>query len=324
MTGPMIVAELSANVTTSLSIALQTVEAAAHAGADAIKLQTWTPGTMVLDRSYVIDSGAWKGRVLANLYDEAHTPWEWHKPIFDRARELGMQAWSTPFDRNALAFLETLDCPRYKIASFEILDLDLIQACAATGKPIIISTGMAELSEIIAAGRAAEPSKVTLLKCTSAYPARPSEANLATMAALRAFGAVGLSDHTMGSAVAVAATVLGATMIEKHFILDRRMGGPDSHFSAEPRDFAELVLACRTAAAAIGHLHFGPTPGESTELRRGLYWAKDLPADHVVDRTDMVTARPATPASPADAHLIIGRKLAFAVRRGQPITPEGL
>jgi pseudaminic acid synthase len=319
MNRPTIVAELSANVTTSLSIALQTVEAAAHAGADAIKLQTWTPGTMVLDRSYVIKSGAWKGRSLANLYEEAWTPWDWHRPIFERARDLGMEAWSTPFDTNAVGFLEALDCPRYKIASFEILDLDLIRACAATGKPIIISTGMAQLSEIVAAGRAAEPSKVTLLKCTSAYPASPSEANLATMAGLKAFGAVGLSDHTIGSAVAVAATILGATVIEKHFILDRRMGGPDAHFSANPQEFADLVKNCRDASAAIGKLHFGPTEGESTELRRGLYWAKDLPADHVVQATDMVTARPATPASPADKHLIIGRKLAAAVRRGDPL-----
>lgn len=325
---PTIVAELSANIAGGgLQRALETVDAAAKAGADAIKLQTWTPGSMVLDQTYRIQKGAWAGRKLAELYREAQTPWEWHRPLFDRAREHGMQAWSTPFDISALKFLESLDCPRYKIASFEILDLDLIRACAATGKPIIISTGMAGLEEIADARYAAGITRrVTLLQCTSAYPADASEANLLAMTDMRRYlnADVGLSDHTMGNGVACAATTLGATMIEKHFTLSRLDGGPDAHFSLEPPEFARLVKDCRDAKAALGDVRYGPTAGESTELRRGIYWAQDLPADHIVDASNMVTARPSTATTPAQARALIGCKLKIAVRRGEPVNPEAL
>lgn len=336
---PTIVAELSANIAGGgLQRALETVEAAAKAGADAIKLQTWTPGSMVLDQNYRIQKGAWAGRKLADLYREAQTPWEWHRPIFDRAKALGMEAWSTPFDIGALKFLESLDCPRYKIASFEILDLDLIRACSTTMKPLIISTGMASLGEIInsviaaRAPRLAHPDArpigsprvtgITLLQCTSAYPADPSEANLRTMVDLKSemLCDVGLSDHTMGNGVACAATVLGATMIEKHFTLSRLDGGPDAHFSLEPPEFARLVKDVRDAKASIGVVKYGPTAGESTELRRGIYWARDLPAGHIVERDDMVTARPSTFTTPAQANVLIGHALQHPVRRGDPVT----
>ena len=333
---PIIVAELSANIAGGgLQRALATVEAAAKAGADAIKLQTWTPGSMVLDQNYRIQKGAWAGRKLADLYREAQTPWEWHRPIFYRARELRMEAWSTPFDISALKFLESINCPRYKIASFEILDLDLIQACAATGKPIIISTGMATLDEIQAAvreirvrlpfNRYGDPD-ITLLQCTSAYPADASEANILAMTDMRRYlnTKVGLSDHTMGNGVACAATTLGAVMIEKHFTLSRLDGGPDAHFSLEPPEFARLVKDVRDAKAALGDVRYGPTAGESTELRRGIYWAQDLPVDHTVQSLDMVTARPSTATTPAQARALIGCKLKIAVRRGEPVNPEAL
>lgn len=340
MTTPIIVAELSANIAgdgphASLQRALKTVEAAAAAGADAIKLQTWTPGTMVLDQFYRIQNGAWAGRFLSELYREAHTPWEWHRPIFNRARELGMEAWSTPFDIGALQFLESLDCPRYKIASFEILDLDLIRACAATGKPIIISTGMATLDEIYAAvreirarlpfNRYGDPD-ITLLQCTSAYPADAKEANILAMTDMRRYlnVKVGLSDHTMGNGVACAAATLGAVMIEKHFTLSRQDGGPDAHFSLNPEEFARLVRDVRDAKAALGDVRYGPTAGESTELRRGIYWAQDLPADHIVDASNMITARPSTKTTPAQARALIGCKLKIAVRRGDPVNQEAL
>lgn len=331
MNVPIIVAELSANIAGGgLQRALETVDAAAKAGADAIKLQTWTPGSMVLDQTYRIQNGAWAGRNLAELYREAQTPWEWHRPIFDRARALGMQAWSTPFDIGALKFLESLDCPRYKIASFEILDLDLIRACAATGKPIIISTGMATRPEIERAIWATTgigwSQDITVLQCTSAYPADASEAHLLNLHDMRWFMKVkvGLSDHTMGNAVACAATTLGAVMIEKHFTLSRLDGGPDAHFSLEPPEFARLVKDVRDAKAAMGDVRYGPTAGESTELRRGIYWARDLPADHTVEHLDMVTARPSTATSPAQAKALIGCKLKIAVRRGEPVNPEAL
>lgn len=318
---PLIVAELSANAAVgNLDTALRTVEAAKKSGADAIKLQTWTPGTMAIDPNYRIQHGAWKGKQLASLYQEAHTPWEWHKPIFERARELGMSAFSTPFDKRAVDFLQVLDCPRYKVASFEITDLPLIRYIASTGKPIIISTGMAtakEITKAVAAARFRQELDVTLLKCTSAYPAPPEEANLQTMPQMAWFlkTAFGLSDHTMTDGAGCVAAHMGATLIEKHFTLSRLNGGPDANFSLEPPAFARFVANVRAAAVAAGRIAYGPTESESTELRRGAYWAIDLPAGHVVTEHDLLTARPETALSIWEFETcVIGREITVPVK----------
>jgi len=268
---PFIVAELSCNHQGSLDRALALVDAVVDAGADAIKLQTWTPGSMVQDHTYVMRTGPWRGRNLANLYHEAHTPWEWHPVIFDYAQKQGIEAFSTPFDVGALEFLESLNCPRYKVASFSLINLPLIRAIAETRTPIILSTGMATEEEINAAIDASGYNDLTLLKCTSAYPADASDANLATMQDMAAFyGNSGLSDHTPGIGVAVAAAALGATVIEKHLTLLRADGGPDAAFSMEPDEFKQMVTACRQAAAAIGTVRYGPTEAElpMLEVRR--------------------------------------------------------
>ena len=322
---PVIVAELSANAASDLQTSMGMVEAAARAGADAIKLQTWTPGTMCLDPAYTIKAGPWKGKPLAQLYQDAHTPWEWHKPLFERARELGMLAWSTPFDLRAVDFLSLLDVPCWKIASFEILDKRLIQYCASTRKPMILSTGMADRSEIQDAVdwiRDINPTaEITLLQCTSAYPAMVTSANLHTMVHMqRVFNCrVGISDHTMGPGPAVAAVVLGATMVEKHFTSSRTIPSPDRDFSLEPQEFRLMATACREAYDALGSVRYGLKEGENRELRRGLYWARDLHAGHVLTYDDMVTARPATFTRPAYAQSLIGTKLATAVQRGSQV-----
>ena len=331
MSAPTIVAELSANLATGdLRRALETIDAAAAAGADAIKLQTWTPGTMCIDPDYEVKTGAWKGRKLAELYREAETPWEWHPALASRALVRGMEWWSTPFDKQAVNFLQTIDCPRYKIASFEILDLDLIRWCASTRKPLIISTGMATIDEIKAAVQATNfQCDLTLLVCTSSYPAPAAEANLQKIRAMTFANAlqegrhhpirIGLSDHTMGLAVPVAATALGACMIEKHFTLSRADGGPDAGFSLEPQEFNAMAQACRDAAAACAEPPtFGPKPSESLELRRGVYWAADLMPGHRVTEHDIVTARPATDVTPEEAKEGIGMRLSVARRRGEP------
>jgi len=318
---PMIVAELSANAAVGgLNLALQTIGAAKKAGADAIKLQTWTPGTMTADPAYRIQHGAWKGKELARLYQEAHTPWEWHKPLFERARELGMLAFSTPFDKRAVDFLQTLDCSHYKVASFEITDLPLIRYIAQTRKPMIISTGMATSTEIqkaVAAARHSVELDVTLLKCTSAYPAPPEEANLNTMTQQAWYlkTAFGLSDHTLTDGAACVAAHMGATVIEKHFTLSRLNGGPDANFSLEPPAFARFVANVRAAAVAGGRISYGPSESESTELRRGAYWAQDLPAGHTVTADDLMTARPETALSidEFERH-VIGKELLVAVK----------
>lgn len=269
MSKPFIIAELSANHLGDYQRAVRLVEAAAEAGADAVKLQTFTPEQMV-HAGVVIKSGPWAGREALSLYREAHTPREWHRPLFDLARSLGIEAFSSVFHPDDVEFLESLGCPRYKIASFELTDLDLIRCAAHTGKPIIISTGMATEEEILRAAVAADASThLTLLKCTSAYPAPESEINLAAMQRLTSFPrcrAFGLSDHTLGIGVAVAAAALGATVIEKHLTLSRADGGPDAAFSMEPAEFAQLVTECRRAEQAVGHVRYGPTAGEAAHL----------------------------------------------------------
>ena len=331
MTKPFIVAELGASHNGSLERALQLVDAAADAGANGLKLQTWTTDAMVGDPDFELTDGPWAGRNLRDLYREAQTPWIWHKPIFDRASARGLIPFSTPFDLEALAFLERdLDCPIYKIASFELVDVHLIKAVAQTGKPMILSTGMATFEEITRAWQTAYTHgcrDITLLKCTSAYPTISTSVNLAAMQRLnQAFGSettsVGISDHTLGSAVAVAATALGATVIEKHLTLSRSDGGPDASFSMEPAEFAQMVKDCRTAAEAIGEPVFGPVPGESTALRRSLWLVKELRKGEALTTAHVRTARPAL-GMPCNRLMdAIGRRANSQYRGGQPLKME--
>lgn len=262
-----IVAEISANHLGSLERALLLVDAAAKAGADAVKLQTFTPEQMA-PLNFLIEDGPWAGRHALELYREAHTPRDWHGPIFRLARELGIVVFSSVFHRDDVDFLETLDCPVYKISSFELTDHALIAYAAATGKPLVLSTGMATLAEIAEAMRAAAAcTQLTLLKCTSAYPASSADANLLTGPTWQALGVTwGLSDHTEGIGVAIAAAVLGASMIEKHLTLARADGGPDASFSMEPAEFAQMVQECRRAKQALGEVRYGPTEAERAYL----------------------------------------------------------
>lgn len=269
---PFVIAEMSGNHNQSLERALRIVEEAAKAGAHALKLQTYTADTMTLDLAvrefYISDPASlWYGKSLYQLYQEAHTPWEWHEPIFTRARELGLIAFSTPFDESAVDFLEELDVPAYKIASFENIDLPLIRKVATTGKPMIISTGMAttaELEETVHAAREAGCRDLILLKCTSAYPANPEDSNLLTLPHMRErFGCeVGLSDHTQGIGAAVVAVALGATVIEKHFTISRSDGGVDSAFSLEPQELASLLAETKRAWQSLGRVSYGPSEEE--------------------------------------------------------------
>ena len=328
---PFIVAELAASHNGSLQRALQLVDAAADAGADGLKIQTWSTDSMVGDKDYVVPDGPWAGQRLMDLYRKAHTPWIWHQPIFNHARARGLLPFSTPFDLDALDFLEREgQCELYKIASFEIVDTHLIKAVARTGKPMIISTGMATFDEIQRAWYTAYQhgcSDITLLKCTSAYPAPASSSNLAAMQRLQAAfcgnsTSVGLSDHTMGSAVAVAATALGATVIEKHLTLARADGGPDAGFSMEPAEFAQMVKDCRTAAEAIGESVFGPGPGEHTALRRSLWLVRDIKAGERFTTTNVRSARPALGLECHRLTDAVGKRAREDYRGGQPMKME--
>lgn len=327
MPNPFIVCELSANHLGSLERALAIVDAAADAGADAIKLQTWTPDTMCISRDYVLEHGPWQGRALFDLYRECFTPWEWHAPIFEHARKRGLEPFSAAFDRGAVDFLEMLGVKRHKVASFELTDLPLIRYMASKGRPMILSTGMATQAELDAAfGSCVQltPSfgcRVPIvLRCTSAYPAPPSSANLQA----HPFGSEqpwGISDHTEGIGVAVAACALGATMIEKHLTLSRADGGPDAGFSMEPAEFKQLVVECRRAAAAIGQVRYGPTPGESPHLRRSLWVCKDVEGgEPLVLGHNVCTARPALGLHPGFS--LDGKTAAATIKAGQPLTAE--
>lgn len=324
---PEIIAEVSCNHLGDLGRAIALIEAAKNSGADAVKFQCWHPDRMVVDRSYNLTSGSWAGRNLYDLYKEAFTPWEWFPMLFDHAKEVGIEMFSSVFDTEALAFLETLGCPRYKIASFEITDLPLIRAVSSTGKPIIISTGMATENEITDALYATEVGcgDVTLLKCTSAYPASVSSANLATIDDLTAQRhQVGVSDHTLGLVVPIAATVLGATMIEKHLKLTPWDGGPDAAFSLTPREFKAMVNACRDAEASIGKVRYGPTEEEASSLqyRRSLYACKPIGegVEFTKDTID-VFVRSARPAQglPPD-YPLLGKRTTRSLAAGDPIT----
>lgn len=327
---PYIIAEMSGNHNQSLDRALQIVEAAASTGVDALKLQTYTADTMTLDledEAFQIrdPKSLWYGQSLHALYQQAYTPWEWHELIFRRCRELGMEAFSSPFDAAAVDFLESIDAPAYKIASFENVDLPLIRRAAATGKPLIISTGMASLAEIHEAVDAAQQGgcrDLILLKCTSAYPAPVQDANLRTIPHMReAFGVqVGLSDHTLGVAVSLAAVVLGASVIEKHLTLDRTEGGVDAAFSLEPDEMKRLVEEARHANEALGYVTYGPTPSERSRLRsrRSLYVVADLEPGDELTKENLRALRPGRGLPPKYYDVLLGKRVAGKVTRGTP------
>lgn len=331
---PFVIAEMSGNHNQSLERALEIVEAAAKTGAHALKIQTYTPDTMTLDldeREFHISdpNSLWSGTSLYKLYGEAYTPWEWHKPIFDRARELGVIAFSTPFDDTAVDFLESLDVPCYKIASFENTDLPLIRRVAATGKPLIISTGMAtvaELDETVRAARGAGCKDLILLKCTSTYPATAENTNILTIPHLRElFGCeVGLSDHTMGVGVSVASVAVGATVIEKHFTLNRADGGVDSTFSMEPAEMSQLVVESERAWQALGQVSYGPTEKEKKSIvfRRSLYVVQDLKAGEVLTRENMRAIRPGLGLPTKYFDVLLGKKIVCDVKMGTPLNWE--
>lgn len=329
---PFIIAEMSGNHNQAYERALQIVEAAAETGAHALKLQTATPDGMTLDLSegdFVIHdpASAWNGRSLYDLYTEACTPWEWHAPLMKRAQELGMIVFSTPFDASAVDFLESLDVPCYKIASFENTDLPLIRRVAATGKPMIISTGMAsvaELDETVRAAREAGCQDLVLLKCTSTYPATPENTNILTIPHLRElFGCeVGLSDHTMGIGVSVASVALGATVIEKHFTLRRADGGVDSSFSMEPDEMRALVVESERAWQSLGRVTYGPSASErkSLKFRRTLYITQDLQPGDRLTADNLRAIRPGGGLPPKYIDQFLGRRIGRAAARGTPVS----
>ena len=329
---PFIIAEMSGNHNQSLQRALEIVEVAAKAGAHALKIQTYTPETMTLDldeREFHIGDpeSLWEGNSLYKLYGDAYTPWEWHKPIFDRARELGMIAFSTPFDDSAVDFLEELNVPCYKIASFENTDLPLIRRVATTGKPLIISTGMAsiaELDEAVRVAREAGCKDLVLLKCTSTYPATANNTNILTIPHMRRLFdcEIGLSDHTMGVGVSVASVALGATVIEKHFTLNRAHGGVDNAFSMEPGEFEQLVLETNRAWQSLGCIYYGATEAEKKSLlfRRSLYVVKDLRAGDVLTRDNIRTIRPGLGLPPKYISVVLGKKVASDIKRGTALS----
>jgi len=329
---PFIIAEMSGNHNQSLERALAIVDAAADAGAHAIKLQTYTADTMTLDLDegefFISDpKSLWVGQSMHALYQQAHTPWEWHAPIMERARARGLLCFSSPFDESAVDFLETLDVPAYKIASFECIDLPLIRKVASTGKPLIISTGMAtiaEMAEAVEAARSAGCTELVLLKCTSTYPASPENTHLRTIPHLRELFQceVGLSDHTMGIGAAVAAVALGATVIEKHFTLSRAEGGVDAAFSMEPAELASLVVETGRAWEALGQIHYGPTQAEERARlrRRSLYIAEDLEAGDVLTPQNLRRIRPGHGLPPKYYESLLGKRVNRAVKKGTPVS----
>ncbi|MEH6733303.1 MAG: pseudaminic acid synthase [Shewanella sp.] len=331
---PFIIAELSGNHNQSLETAMQMIKAAAETGVQAIKLQTYTPDTITLDvaeNEFLIseDDNLWQGKSLYQLYGEAMTPWEWHQPLFDYAKSLGLIAFSTPFDLTAVDFLEKLDVPCYKVASFENTDHAILAAVAKTGKPIIMSTGMAsidELSESVEVLKANGCSQLVLLKCTSHYPASPVDANLLTIPHLtQLFDCqVGLSDHTKGIGVSVAAVALGATMIEKHFVLDRNIGGVDSEFSLEPCEFAMLVTETQRAKVALGKVRYGCTPKEldSRRYRRSLYISQDMQAGDILNAENLRSVRPGLGLAPKNLSLLLGKAVNQDVKAGTAMSWE--
>lgn len=315
----LIVAEIGGNHNGDLERALRLVEVAAASGADAVKLQTFKPEEMAVP--YKINTGPWKDYDLTDLYLKTYPPWEWHEAIFKHANDLGIMAFSTPFSTQAVDFLETLNCPIYKIASFELVDLELIKYAANTGKPLIMSTGMAQTHEIRAAVQTAREGgceNLTLLHCVSQYPTTYEDTNLRTMSALSRFGCdIGLSDHSLGSVVPVMATTLGAKVIEKHLKLTQDEKGPDSGFSMDPYEFCDMVTQCRYAKTALGEIKFYSEGKEN--LRRSLYYAQDVPRGTKIEPHHIKTARPALGISPLRLNQVIGKTLNQDVKENDPV-----
>ena len=329
---PLVIAELSGNHNGDIDRALRLIDAAADAGAEAVKLQTYTPDTITMDHDgpgFRLEGGLWAGRTLYNLYAEAFTPYEWHAPLFAHARARGLIVFSSPFDDTAVDLLESLHAPAYKIASFEAIDLPLIARAARTGKPLIVSTGMtspAEIAEALAAARGAGDGGVALLHCVSAYPARYADANLRALPRLAAdYGCVvGLSDHTPGTATAVAAIALGACIIEKHFTLARADGGPDSAFSLEPDELKRLVEDCRHAWESLGDAALTRAPDEEAnkQFRRSLYVMRDVAEGAPLTTADVRSIRPGFGLEPKRLPEVLGRPAARALKRGEPLAWE--
>jgi N-acetylneuraminate synthase len=331
---PYIIAEMSANHDGDINKAFQIIEQAAACGADAVKIQTYKADTITLDSDlpdFKITSGLWAGRTLYELYDEAHTPWDWHEALFAHARKHGITIFSSPFDATAIDLLENLGAPAYKIASFEAIDLPLIAYAAKTRKPLIISTGIAdehEIAEAVDAARSAGCTQLALLHCVSGYPAPAADYNLRTIPDMvRRHGLVtGLSDHTLDNATAVASIALGAAIVEKHFTLDRNGGGPDDSFSLEAGELASLCRDCRTAWSALGRVDYGRKSSErgNAIFRRSLYFVRDLEAGATIPPDAVRSVRPGYGLAPKHLPKVLGARLARAVRANTPVQPEDI
>ena len=331
---PFVIAELSGNHNGKLDRALQLIDAAADAGVDAVKLQTYTPDTLTIDHDgpgFLIEQGPWEGRTLYELYQEAHTPWEWHKALFSHGKQRGLIVLSSPFDETAIGLLETLGAPAYKIASFEIVDVPLIQRAAATGKPVIISTGLASTKEIgdaVKAARDGEAGGIVLLHCISGYPTPVEQANLRRITLLaQDFECVaGLSDHSLGTEVAIASVAVGAHLIEKHLTLNRREGGPDSSFSLEPNEFSQLVKGVRIANVALGTAKFEHTRSEAPNLlfRRSIYVVRNIERGELFTKDNIRSIRPGLGMAPKYLPKLINRAAAIPLKRGTPLRSDAV
>ncbi len=329
---PYVIAELSANHNGKLETAMKIIEEAKIAGADAVKLQTYTAETITLNcdsEEFQIRGGLWDGKTLYQLYQEAHMPWDWHKPLFEHARQLGITIFSSPFDNTAVDLLEDLNAPAYKIASFEVVDLPLIKYVASTGKPMIISTGMAdadEIQEAIDAAREGGCRELAILHCVSGYPALAEEYNLRTIPdMIERFGLVtGLSDHTLDNTTAITSVALGASIIEKHFTLDRNGGGPDDSFSLEPREMAALCQGAGTAWRAMGNVDYGRKSSEqgNVKFRRSLYFVRDMQVGEEITRDCVKSVRPGYGLEVKYKDKIIGRKMIKAAKKNSPVKNE--
>jgi pseudaminic acid synthase len=329
---PYVIAELSANHNGNIETAMRIIEEAKKAGANAVKLQTYTADTITLNsdaEDFQIDGGLWNGRTLYDLYQEAHTPWAWHTPLFEHARKVGITIFSSPFDNTAVDLLEDLNAPAYKIASFEAVDLPLIKYVASTGKPVIISTGMAdaeEIEEAIDAARSGGCNELAILHCVSSYPASPQDYNLRTIADMKErFGLVtGLSDHTLDNTTAITSVAMGASIIEKHFTLDRNGGGPDDSFSLEPADLTALCYSARVAWEAAGAVDYSRQLSEqaSAKYRRSLYFVKDIKVGEVITADAIRSVRPGYGLAPKYMIDVVGSEAALPIMKNTPVTRD--